>query len=121
MPTIEITLSDDGKITVGIADQPSSTDQQPVDNIQQALVMAKHLLTQASTQSGSAPDGSASPDGGAASDPSGSGDMQPSGQSEAPGAPPGGVNGPSDNNGAVSSSDPTAIWNELAAKGQPAH
>lgn len=109
--TIEITLSDDGKITVGMSDQPTSTEQQPVADIKQALAMANHLLTQASQQGNAQPaPAEGSP-----------GDVGPNGQSEAPGAPPGGVSGMSDNSGAVSTSDPSAIWKELAAKGQPTH
>lgn len=108
--TIEITLSDDGKITVGMSDQPTSTEQQPVADIKQALAMANHLLTQASAAPGNDNEQGEAQAG-----------MSESGQSEAPGAPPGGVSGMSDNSGAVSTSDPSAIWKELAAKGQPTH
>jgi hypothetical protein len=104
--TVEITLGDDGKITVGIADQPSSTQQQPAGNVAEALAMAKHILSAppAANSPGGVPDSGASP----------------GGTSDAPGSPPGGVAGASDSSGAVAS-DPKAIWDQLAQAGQPTH
>jgi hypothetical protein len=105
--TVEITVSDDGKVTVGIADQPTSADQQPAPDIRAALQMAMHILQQGASNTGQS--GGDSPDTSA-----------PSGQSDAPGAPPGGVAGASDSSGAVAT-DPKAIWDQLQQQGQPTH
>jgi hypothetical protein len=43
--TVEITLSDDGKVLVGITDTPSDPSaMQPAGSIQEALAMARHIL-----------------------------------------------------------------------------
>lgn len=45
--TVEITLADDGSISVGLADGPSSDpdDMQPAKSIGDALAMARHILS----------------------------------------------------------------------------
>lgn len=118
---VEITMTDDGKFTVGICDEPSSDadDTQPAATMAQALAMAKHLLMNP-PQDGDADDGasggdaSASP---AAPDASGAGD--PSAAPDASAAPAAGGAGGAGGDG---SAQPSAqdMWNQLSQQG-PAH
>lgn len=101
--TVEITLGDDGTLTVGIADQPS-TDldaQQPAANIQQALKMAGHLLQSPPPAAAGA---------GAPTDPNAG---APGGSATA--GPP-----PSAGAGDGSGQSATDMWNQMAA-GTPAN
>lgn len=122
---VEITLNDDKTLTVGICEEPSADvdNSQPAGSIDEALKMARHLLmnppadTDEASEPGGADDDSA-PDADAASggDASSAGGIGPDGS---------GLNtnmgAPSQSAGAAPSSDPKAIWDELAAQGQPAH
>lgn len=74
--TVEITLADDGTISVGLADEPASdSDQmQQAPSIDAALKMAAHLLQNPpadASQAPTAPDAS-----GGASAPAGAGGQQ---------------------------------------------
>jgi hypothetical protein len=112
--TVEITLGDDGKLTVGIVDQPSAEqdNQTQAADVAQALTIAKHLLEnppddQDGDGNDTAADGSTPAGQGAPAD-SGSGAVadasaaQPSGDA--------GASGPS----------AQAVWDDLAQQG-PAH
>jgi hypothetical protein len=118
---VEIVQADDGSYQVGLVDAPSSDadDMQAAGSLNEALSMAKHLLSNPPA------DGDA--------DDSGAGSDQSSGAAGGAGAPSGGS---PDAGNASSGADASAggaggaagsgqsaqsIWDELAAQGQPAH
>jgi hypothetical protein len=118
--TVEITLGDDGKLTVGIAEEPSADldDSQQVANVEQALAMAKHLLanppadTDEASEQGGADDDSA-PDADAA------GAAQPAAGGDAGAAQP--AAGGDAGAGGGGGGDAQAMWDQLAQQQGPAH
>lgn len=124
--TVEITLGDDGKLTVGIAEEPSADldDSQQVADIGQALAMAKHLLmnppadTDEASEQGGADDDSA-PD---ADDASQQGAPADPGQQQAAPTSPADAGGGAGPAGAAPGGDAKALWDALASQQhQPAH
>lgn len=117
--TVEITLGDDGKLTVGIAEEPSADldDSQQVASVDQALAMAKHLLANppADTDEASETGGADADDAGAASGaamPAAGGDAgaaQPAAGGDAGAAQP------------AAGGDAQAMWDQLAQQQGPAH
>lgn len=116
--TVEITLADDQTLTVGIAEQPSADldDSQQVANIDQALAMAKHLLTNppADTDNEAGEDDSAA---GGAGAPTAQASGSPGGADGSGGA--GGV--ATTGSGGAGGNDAQAMWQQLAAQQGPAH
>lgn len=123
--TVEITLGDDGKLTVGIADQPSADvdDAQQVANVAQALAMAKHLLENP-PQDGDSDDASGA---GGDSAAGGAGDAAAAPDAAAGGAPTTDNGAQADTSGAGgaggAAGQPSAadIWQQLASQQGPAH
>lgn len=123
--TVEITLGDDKTLTVGIAEQPSADldDSQQVATLDQALAMAKHLLTNPPPDSDEG-DEDGAPDaddaGGAAG---GAAQPMPGGgaglaASATPAAGGAGQGGASAGGGG---GDAQAMWDQLAQQQGPAH
>ncbi|NUX58674.1 hypothetical protein [Paraburkholderia youngii] len=106
--TVEITQADDGSYTVGLVDEPSADqeDTQQVQSIDQALAMAKHLLSNPPADDG---DNDADDQGqaGAADDTN-----QPATAGSSPAAAASGAKG---------GNDAQAMWDQLAAQQGPAH
>lgn len=102
---VEIAIDDSGAVTVGLCDEPSgdSDSMQPAQNVQQALQMAKHLLTQPAQQDGSGASGT--PDGtGGGTGPDAGGSV---------------VQSPTQDDTASAQGDPKAIWDALAQINMP--
>jgi len=130
--TVEITLGDDGKISVGLTDAPSSVpeDMQPASSLADALQMARHILS--NPQAAQQEEASEPPDGdddtslsGSAAATAGSGGT-PNGK--------GGGTGPDQSGPAVADDtqgpgaatgnngqDAKAIWDALANMNLPQH
>lgn len=106
--TVEITSQDDGSFTVGIVDQPSADvdDQQQVQDINQALKMAGHLL-QNPPSDNDADDAGAKQDAQGGGDTAGASGPMSQGQSTSDASQPG-----------QSAQD---IWNQMAAGNTPQH
>lgn len=129
--TVEITLDDSGKLTVGIDDDPTADPEstQPADSINQALAMAKHLLENPPAEgSGDADDGDGlnmnaggNGPGGSPMPPSGSNATGGAGDASAALSAGGGPGSAGGAGGGGGGGDAKAMWDELAAQQGPAH
>jgi len=116
--TVEITLSDDGKVLVGITDTPSDpSSMQPAGSVADALAMARHIL-QPSDKGGPQVPGSSA--GGTATGVDQSGAMS-DGSTVQDAGTASGDGPPASSADSKSPTDARAIWDELAQQAIPRH
>jgi hypothetical protein len=116
--TVEITLSDDGKVLVGITDTPSDPSaMQPAGSIQEALAMARHILQPGKVAGPQVPGSS---NGEMATGLDRSGAMSDGTTVQSDGTASGGDD-PRSSGDSASATDPRALWDELANQAIPRH
>lgn len=120
--TVEITLGDDGKLTVGIAEEPSADldDSQQVASVDQALAMAKHLLANPPADTDEASE-AGGPDDDSAPDADAAGAAQPAAMPAAGGDAGAAQPAAGGDAGAGGGGDAQAMWDQLAQQQGPAH
>lgn len=116
--TVEITLSDDGKVMVGITDAPSDpSSMQPAGSLADALAMARHILQPGKAGGPQVPGTSA---GDTATGLDQSGAMSDGTTVQSDGTASGGGD-PASSADSSKPTDPRAIWDELAQQAIPRH